>query len=655
MSMKRDYSIDDARDALDAIDPGLPRKDWVAAGMAAHAAGLDVDDFIRWSSQGGNFAGERDCRQVWKSFHAGGISAGTLYHLAKESGWEPRPADSLRMDAPRGRAEAAPARAAPKPADQGPTKQQIEYWTRKLHELLEAARDADPDHPYLARKDVWVDGLLSIPLAALRTILNYTPESKRGELAGDVILLAPLHAGDGIPRQVEMIDADGRKVMLPKLPKAGLMWSAVPLDPDATRIGIAEGMATCKTILEATGITVVAAGAANNLANVAKVVRKTCPGAEIVVFADAGRGEEPAQEAAAAVMGYSLVPAPTMLREGDSDFNDVAAAVGREALTTWLESHMRHPQRITFAQARTRVEIDYVLPGLPAGSVGLLVGPGSVGKSFLSLELAASIAIGRSLPRLPGSLGTLPQGRAAVLFGEDDADQMNNRMHSMIESFMLTDKDIAKLDENLWTYSLVGDDMRLVQVDQRSVAAGPFVQRLAHICYGRRIVFVDPLIRLHDGDENDNTAASHLMLTIARIAKDTRCSIVLLHHVGKGDRDGWAAARGASAITTTARWQLNVFPPNQAEIEQYGLNEESAKLYMKCVGVKMNYGKGLNTFWLQRDSHGVQAYIDMDGFGAQPRGGATDPFREAERPGSSRNDGPKPRGYQGRTAVHQPD
>jgi len=62
--------LDRARDALHAIPPDLPRDEWVRAGMAAQAAGLDFDAFNDWSAQAGNYD-ERAARDTWRSFKPG--------------------------------------------------------------------------------------------------------------------------------------------------------------------------------------------------------------------------------------------------------------------------------------------------------------------------------------------------------------------------------------------------------------------------------------------------------------------------------------------------------------------------------------------------------------------------------------------------------
>ncbi|MFL9987133.1 PriCT-2 domain-containing protein [Paraburkholderia sediminicola] len=80
--------IDRARSALFHLDAGCERAEWVRLGMAAKAAGVDLDDWIDWCASGGNYGGEREARAVWRSFApAGGIGAATLFRAAIDAGW----------------------------------------------------------------------------------------------------------------------------------------------------------------------------------------------------------------------------------------------------------------------------------------------------------------------------------------------------------------------------------------------------------------------------------------------------------------------------------------------------------------------------------------------------------------------------------------
>lgn len=90
---RRDYTADDARDALQHCDPGTDRRQWVRIMAAAKDAGLPFDDVLTWSASAPNFTSERDVQTAWRGIRAdGGIKAGTLYHEARARGWKSRQA-----------------------------------------------------------------------------------------------------------------------------------------------------------------------------------------------------------------------------------------------------------------------------------------------------------------------------------------------------------------------------------------------------------------------------------------------------------------------------------------------------------------------------------------------------------------------------------
>ena len=71
--------------------PSHDRKTWLDIGMAIHSGlgdkGWPV--WSEWSKRSDNYDA-RSCVSTWKSFKAGGgITIGTLFHLAKEHGWKP--------------------------------------------------------------------------------------------------------------------------------------------------------------------------------------------------------------------------------------------------------------------------------------------------------------------------------------------------------------------------------------------------------------------------------------------------------------------------------------------------------------------------------------------------------------------------------------
>lgn len=81
-----------AANALQFISPDIEYDQWIELGQALHTAfgqqGKDL--WQQWSSSGSKYQGDKDIDTHWKSFHQGkGVTLGTLFHTAKQNGWEP--------------------------------------------------------------------------------------------------------------------------------------------------------------------------------------------------------------------------------------------------------------------------------------------------------------------------------------------------------------------------------------------------------------------------------------------------------------------------------------------------------------------------------------------------------------------------------------
>lgn len=98
------------RSALQYIDAS-DRGSWLRCGMAVKTA-LGDDGFSlwnEWSSTAGNFDASA-ARASWRSFKAGGaVQLGSLYHLAKQSGWNPALPAPARAPEPLRQQQSAPA------------------------------------------------------------------------------------------------------------------------------------------------------------------------------------------------------------------------------------------------------------------------------------------------------------------------------------------------------------------------------------------------------------------------------------------------------------------------------------------------------------------------------------------------------------------
>jgi hypothetical protein len=102
---------------------------------------------------------------------------------------------------------------------------------------------------------------------------------------------------------------------------------------------------------------------------------------------------------------------------------------------------------------------------------------------------------------------------------------------------------------------------------------------------------IDPLVKAHQINENDNGEMDRLMTELSRIATDTGCSIHLVHHTrkknndtGNGDAD---TARGASSVVNAARVAHTLNGMGSKEAALYGLGEEKG-WYLRVDDAKAN-------------------------------------------------------------------
>lgn len=316
---------DTIRAALACIPPNLPRDEWARVAMALKSelgeAGFDL--FDAWS-QGGEQYKAHAVRDTWRSVKAGGgVTIGTLFHLAQQHGFK---LEAVQTPAqPLNPAELKAQAKAKREREQA---EQRERHTAQQKAATEAARlwgqASETGHsPYLERKGVQAhgvrfgaDGWLIVPMRdAAGALLN-------------VQRIAPTKPSDGPD-----------KLFLKGGRKQGLMhWCGDPAG--AAVLLLAEGYATAASLHEAAGYPVAVAFDAGNLAHVVRAVRGTYPQARVIVCGDDDRateaktgknpGRNKATEAAKLVRGVAVFPEG--LPDGGSDFNDLAAHAGHEAV-----------------------------------------------------------------------------------------------------------------------------------------------------------------------------------------------------------------------------------------------------------------------------------------------------------------------------------
>jgi putative DNA primase/helicase len=369
------------RAMLAHLSPDAPRDEWAAVAMALKSelgeAGFDT--FDTWSQRGEKYRAA-DVRSTWRSIKAGGgVTAGTLVHMAKAAGWRPDPSNTnAQGPSPATLAAEAEAREARRAAaDAERERQEAQHRERAAHarELWDQAAEGG-EAAYPARKGlkglhgarVAPGGVLRVPMrdaaGELWNVQDILPERMRDRVTGEPTTDKLYAAGKGAR-------------------KAGL-WHLIGEAAGADVLLIGEGFATCASVHEATGRPAAVAFDAGNLAAVARELRRLYPAALLVLVADndhgteaaTGRnpGREAAEKVARAVRGVSVWPELAELPEGGSDWNDAARHAGADLVRDRIEAAIRAAMAATQAtlkpKAPARAPAGRTSPARPAGQAG---------------------------------------------------------------------------------------------------------------------------------------------------------------------------------------------------------------------------------------------------------------------------------------------
>lgn len=238
-------------------------------------------------------------------------------------------------------------------------------------------------------------------------------------------------------------------------------------------------------------------------------------------------------------------------------------------------------------------KIDYVLPGLVAGTVGAIISPGGTGKSALALQIAAQVAGG---PDLLG-IGDVSPGSAAYLPGEDPELVIEHRMFALLEHCSPEHREA--LAEQLLVEPLEQYDVDIL--DDR------WLEALMRVAQGRRLLILDTLRMAHNGEENDGGEMKQVIGRLRIIAAQTGCTILFLHHTNKASMFAGAggeqqASRGSSVLVDNIRWQGYLRNMTTEEADQYGVDEDCRGFFTEFGVSKQNYGRPIPPRWLRKIS-----------------------------------------------------
>ncbi|MDT3706493.1 MAG: AAA family ATPase [Thiobacillus sp.] len=312
-----------------------------------------------------------------------------------------------------------------------------------------------------------------------------------------------------------------------------------------------------------------------------------------------------------------------------TDFNDVAQASGMDAVRRMLEKvEQDAPKPASDTPAAPAVEpwpkfdgdisrfLDteppprkwFVHNRLLAGRAAVLTGIGGASKTTALYHFA----LGAVLGWLPWDWKVDTTGTALLFLTEDTTDDTHHALADLCES--LSDEDRARVADKLRVFSLAGEDVRLLSVDQGALYENARALGLIARCAAIddvAFIGIDPALALSEGDELSQAHQRYLGQFIDKLAIQTGACAMLVTHATKAsanaDEITSHASRGGGGITDAVRAEFLLRTMTTKEATAHGVNGNDRKRYVQLVATKANKAplEAFTPLWLERGRNGL--------------------------------------------------
>lgn len=484
----------DPNAALYALSPDCTRDEWVKIAMAYKAAGGDFNTFDAWSREAPARYDARNCMQTWNGIQpSGGITAATLYSLAKSAGYDCRPMP------------ASPAKTQGKPTKQAePATVAAVYEYRDKSGRLRALnlryepKDFRPRYANVENPNA----------SAYDDPAQWSRRKPEG-------FSMPLYHEDEIARRPgeTVYFTEGEKDA-DNLARLGYLTSCHKSGGGVIRSG--HGLLNGRQA-------VIIADADEPGAKYAEEARGnlTAEGASVTVITPPGRFKdysewEEAQDSAETGDEVKARFEMWGIPKEEKDTCETLADV-------WDDPPPRSPELI-FGLLRQ-------------GHKMILSGTSKAGKSFALLQLAAALAEGRDW------LQTFSCRKTTVLYLnlEIDRASMIHRAHKVYDALQWTPHGLD---------NFIFDHLR-GKTEKIEVMAEDIIAKAKR--HNAQAVFIDPVYKCGLEDENSAGDIAQFCRILDRIATETGAAVIYCHHFSKGAQDGKNAIDRASGSGVFAR------------------------------------------------------------------------------------------------------
>jgi len=490
--------------ALFSLDSSCSREEWVRIGMAAKSAGLSFDDFHRWSNNGANYKDAKDCKQTWNSLdESGDITAGTLFYMAKKSGWNDSTSNYHRV--------------------------QNNYSAKQNHKKNYAAKNqsafdiwekclsAPTSHGYITQKQGFSDGVRVYPNNAPDLIILDTNVKD--------YLIVPCLSENKIQTLQFIPPISGKKL---NLPGASFNNGYFTVGSGNDYIYICENIGVAWSVHRAINACAVVCFGAGRIKPISDILRKQHPYAQLIIVPDRGKEKEAFQIAIS--IGGKLIELPNN-KPTNYDANDYAKEHGHNALASLLSSPITPEMRYKLLSGSDLCNVSpmrWIVNGiLPSEGLAALYGASGSGKSFLVLDMAFAIASGYEY--WFGHRVTQVPVTYVALEGESG---LSKRIKAW----------------NYYYQKMPPDNLRFI-IQPVNLLSGD-VEELANAIrvtgHTKGLIILDTLNRAAPGaDENSSVDMGKIITAAKNLQYLIGGTVLLIHHTGKDSTKG---LRGHSSL-----------------------------------------------------------------------------------------------------------
>jgi AAA domain/Toprim domain len=386
-------------------------------------------------------------------------------------------------------------------------------------------------------------------------------------LQGDSTILVPMYDGDtGELVNIQSITPDGEKRFMKGGKVAGCNYVVgAPYELPVDTIFVAEGFATAASLYEATGRPCVVAFSAANLAATYKWLKqRTADSTRVTVACD---NDERGRKALDAIVGDG--PISFAYPETGKDFNDMAAAVGLEAVQEHLfpaesdDWEIKAPEPVKSAfiidDDGPIEQGSYIIKKqglLPSRGTGLMGGQSGAGKTFMGVHLAVSVASGARFFELP-----IHRRCGVAYVAAEGGAGFKKRLRAA--------KEFRCLDGRRLPIGHLPGSMGDLMKDANVLALMAELKKL-NLEFIREfemplgIVIIDTVATAFIMEDESNADASKVCAQLKKMSDATRTFVMGVHHYGKNAELGF---RGGSSFRANIDIALAVLCDRDGDLE----------------------------------------------------------------------------------------